>query len=238
MTSRSDTSLPANPAREGGQGEGTGAGGQIGASSPSLSLFQIDTELLDLQRYREEIAADTEMQPSDIALSLEAIDAQIQAYVERHVRKVDGIAAYLRECETRAIVLKAEAKRMQALAAMWDARGERLEAVTIAVMQATGAQQLEGAHSMFKIRKNPPSVEVTEPESVPREYLRLGVKMTVALWSRLMLHLKQTDAGMAAELPAPSEPEPMKDAIKRELKAGVAVAGCKLIEDKVRLVVE
>ena len=237
--STSRTSFPAMPAREGGQGEGTGAADNR-SGSPNLSLYSIETELLDLLRYREAIAADTEMLPSDIALSLEAADAQISAYVERHVRKDDGIAAYFRECETRAEELKAEAQRMRLMAAMWEQRHDRLEAITLNVMQLTGATLLEGAHSVFKIRKNPPSVEVTQVNDVPREYLRLGVKMTVALWTRLMLHLKQTDAGIAAELlqNAPSEPEPMKDAIKCELKAGVPVAGCKLIEDKKRLVVE
>lgn len=211
-------------------------------SEANLSLYQIEAELLDLMRFRESVATDTEMTPQEQTASLEAIDKQITEYVHREVAKVDGIAAYLRECQTRAEVLMKEAQRIQLQADAWEARGERLEAVTLRVMQQTGATQLDGATSTFKVRKNPPSLDVAQPELVPAAYNRVTVTMTEDLLARLMQHLFGTPKGapLFADLQAckQSNPEPMKDAIKSELKQGVGVPGCTLITDKVRLIVE
>jgi hypothetical protein len=211
-------------------------------SSPSLSLYQIEAELVQLVRYREEVASDTEITPQEQQASLDAIDKQITAYVHREVAKVDGIAAYLRECETRAKVLRAEAQRLREQSDAWEDRGNRVEAVTLRVMQQTGATLLEGTNSTFKVKKNPPSVDVAQPELVPAPYLRVAVTMSEDLFARITSHLFGTDKGatLFAELIEckRSNPEPMKDAIKAELKQGVGVPGCRLKEDSVRLVVE
>lgn len=219
-------------------------------SAPNLSLYKIETELLDLMRFRESVADDPDMTPDEITASLEAIDRQITEYVTREVAKVDGIAAYLRECHARHDVLKAEAQRLQLQADAWAERGERLYAVTLQVMQQTGATLLEGANSTFKVRKNPPSVDVAQPELVPPAYQRQTVTLTVALWRRVLSHLFSNprqplsggheDVSLFIELNECkiSNPEPMKDAIKAELKAGVGVPGCRLVDDKVRLVLE
>lgn len=208
----------------------------------NLSLYKIETELLDLMRFREDVAQDTDLTPQEQTASLEAIDKQITEYVHREVAKVDGIAAYLRECETRAAVLKAEAMRIKAQADAWTARHDRLEAVTLRVMQQTGATLLEGANSTFKVRKNPPSVDVAQPELVPTPYQRLTVKLNRGLWERVLAHLMMSEKGapLFHELIEINvgNPEPMKDAIKSELRAGVGVPGCRLREDSVRLVVE
>jgi hypothetical protein len=206
----------------------------------NLSLYQIKTELLDLMRFREDVAQDADLTPQEQKASLEAIDQQITEYVHREVAKVDGIASYLRECETRAAVLKAEAKRIHEQAAAWEARHDRLEAVTLRVMQQTGATLLEGANSTFKVKKNPPSVDVAQPELVPTPYNRMTVTMSQSMFHRIVVALDKQQDGLGIELRAckTSNPEPMKDAIKAELKQGVGVPGCRLVDDKVRLVVE
>lgn len=207
----------------------------------NLSLYKIKTELLDLMRFRESVAGDTEMTPEEIKASLEAIDNQITEYVHREVAKVDGIAAYLRECETREEVIKKEISRLRNQADAWAQRGLRLRDVTLRVMQQTGATHLEGANSVFKVRKNPPSVDVAQPLLVPEPYLRKTVTMTAYLYSRIARCLFDgADPGLFAEFAECKQTatEPMKDAIKAELKAGVGVPGCRLREDSVRLVVE
>jgi Siphovirus Gp157 len=208
----------------------------------NLSLYQIKTELLDLMRYRESISQDSEPTAEEWAASLEAVDKQIAEYAMREVGKVDGIAGYLRECWTRAKVLKDEATRISDQSDMWTLRGEYLEAITLRVMLQTGATLLEGRTSTFKIRKNPPSVEVAQPELVPKSYMRSRVSISQDLWDRLMEHLMRTDHGgvLLAELTLAdrSDAAPMKEQIRYELKAGVSVPGCRLVDDKVRLVVE
>ena len=212
-------------------------------SAPNLSLYKIETELLDLMRFRESVADDPDMTPDEITASLEAIDRQITEYVTREVAKVDGIAAYLRECHARHDVLKAEAQRLQLQADAWAERGERLYAVTLQVMQQTGATLLEGANSTFKVRKNPPSVDPNiQMDILPTPYQRLTVKLNRSLWERVLAYLMTNEKGapLFRELIEINvgNPEPMKDAIKSELRAGVGVPGCRLREDSVRLVVE
>jgi hypothetical protein len=246
-----------------------------GTDTLSLSLYQIEAELIQLMRFREDVQQDTDITPQEQQASLDAIDKQITEYVHREVVKVDGIAAYLRECEARAAVLKAEAARIKAQADAWAARGERLEAVTLRVMQQTGATLLEGSNSTFKVKKNPPGVDPNiQMDIVPPAYLRSTLTLNRDLWSRLLSHLFGTEKGCAlfSELQQCkiTDPEPMKDAIKSELKqacpkchgtkhliVGVpgdphktldcdacggsgrnSVPGCRLVDDKYRLVVE
>jgi Siphovirus Gp157 len=207
----------------------------------NLSLYQIETELLDLMRYRESVAEDAELTPQDQKASLEAIDKQIAEYVMREIAKVDGIAAYLRECETRASVLRLESERIADQADAWMERHDRIEAITLRVMQQTGATLLEGRTSTFKVRKNPPSVEVAQPDLVPLDYRRITVTMTAGLWSRLISVLvSERGAPVLADLLAckKTNDEPVKTEIGKELKQGVGVPGCRLVDDKVRLVVE
>jgi len=211
-------------------------------SEQNLSLYRIETELLDLMRFRESVAEDAEMTPDEQKASLDAIDNQITIYVTREVAKVDGIAAYLRECKTRAAVLNAEAMRILDQATAWAARGDRLQAVTLRVMQQTGATQLDGANSTFKVKKNPPSVDVAQPELVPPEYVKFSITMTLALSKRLVEHLRKSEEGGRIlgefELTKRTATEPIKSQIASELKAGVGVPGCRLVDDKVRLVGE
>jgi hypothetical protein len=207
----------------------------------NLSLYQIETELLDLMRYRESVAEDAELTPQDQKASLEAIDKQIAEYVMREIAKVDGIAAYLRECAARAVIHEEEADRLHELAKAWFARHDRLEAITLRVMQQTGATLLEGRTSTFKVKRNPPSVDVAQPDLVPLDYRRITVTMNAGLWNRLISVLvSERGAPVLADLLAckKTNDEPVKTEIGKELKQGISVPGCRLLDDKVRLVVE
>jgi Siphovirus Gp157 len=207
----------------------------------TLSLYRIETELLELMRLREETAQNPDATPQEAAAEMQAIDKQITEYVHREVAKVDGIAAYLRECETRAAVLKAEAKRIAAQADAWTERGEHLEEVTLRVMQMIGATQLDGTTSTFKVRKNPPSVEVVQPELLPDTHQRVTVTMTGEMYRRIIrCVLEGCYSDLFDDLKGckTGDFEPLKGTIARDLKAGIGVPGCTLVTDKVRLVVE
>jgi hypothetical protein len=211
-------------------------------STPNLSLYGIKTELLELLRYREEIAGSADMTPAEIKESLEVVDDRIREYVGREVAKVDGIAAYLRECEARAEVLKMEAQRIMNQSRSWTERGARIETVTLGVMLKLGATELDGATSTFKVKKNPPSLEVANVNELHPRYRRIKVTMTAELWERALGVLMKDERGAPVfqELIGcnVSAPEAMMAEIKAELKADGAVIGCKLIDDKFRLVVE
>jgi len=110
----------------------------------SLTLYNIETELLDLVRLREDTT-----EPEELA----AIDTQIAEYVGREVRKVDGIASLLREFERRAEIDRAEAKRISKRAQQWARREARLREMVTSVMEATGQKRIEGQHSSFVLVK-------------------------------------------------------------------------------------
>jgi len=199
----------------------------------NLTLYNIETELLELLAFREDVANDPEATPADIAESLKAIDAEVEDYLRKEVAKADNVASYLRECETRVLTLKAEAARVMLRAKAWEARGERLEAVVTSIMQATGKTKIEGAKSTLRLAKNPPSVDVRQPDLVPPDFQRVSVKMHKSSWDKIREDLEEM--GVVCEVTAL---DPLKTAIKAELKAGRAVPGCVLIEDAVRLEVK
>lgn len=210
---------------------------------PNLSLYGIETQLMELLQFRESVAEDPDMMPAEIEDSLTACDRQIEEYVRARIHKVDGVAAYLRECRKHAEALAEEAKRITAWSKAWKAREERLERVAIAAMQSFEKTRIEGQHSILTLRKNPPSTNVRQPDLVPAEYIRLTIKISKALLDRIQTLLMKTDQGgmLFSELldvRADAKEEISNSKILAELKAGGSVPGCDLVRDKVRLEVK
>jgi len=198
-------------------------------STPNLSLFQIETELLELLRFREDVVSDADMTSAEQADSLEGIDRQIDDYIRREVQKADGIAAYLRECEARAEALKDEAKRIKERADAWTARMDRIKAGVLRVMRLIGKTKIEGHKSTLAIRKNPPSVEIRQPDLVPDEYLRVTVTMPAETWKKILNHFPYLIGPVG---------EPSKTAIREALKRGEGVPGCQMNDENTRLEVK
>lgn len=210
---------------------------------PNLSLYGIETQLLELLQFREGLAEDPDIAPTELAQSLAACDKQIEEYVRAEVEKADGVAAYLRECEKHAEALAEESKRIAARAKAWQARQERLEQVIIGVMQSVSKTKIEGQRSTLALRKNPPSANVRQPDLVPIEYKRLSIKLSVAQYERIAAHLMKSDAGGVLfgellEARTNAQDEISKSKILEELKAGGSVPGCELVRDKVHLEVK
>lgn len=198
---------------------------------PNLTLYGIETQLLELLNFRDSVAEDPDMSPSEIEQSLKACDLQIAEYIRAEVKKCDGIARYLREFETRAEALKAEATRCNEMAKAWEKRHDNLEAMVIDIMQVTKQTRIDGRHSILQLKKNPPSVEVAQPELVPNELMRISVTLPLDSWHKICETL---------DVPGIREghPEPMKTEIAKRLKEGDGVPGCRLRTDSVRLEVK
>lgn len=212
------------------------------SAAPNLTLHNIETSLIELFAFRDEVARDPDITPQEQVESLKAIDTQIEQYVAAELDKADGIAHNLHEFEVRMATCQAEAKREQDRAKMWEAHYGRLANATLKAMQARGTKKIETARTTLKIAKNPASVEVFDSSAVPKPYLRRMVTLNADLYDRIAAHLMGTKDGapLFSELleAKTTQPEAMKTEIAKELKAGVAVDGCKLIDDRVRLVVE
>jgi len=200
-------------------------------TKPNLTLYGIETQLLELLNFRDAVSDDPDLRPDEQAESLKAIDQQIQAYVTAEVKKADGIAGYLREFETRAEALKQEAKRCSQMAKDWETRRDKLESMVIGVMRIAGVTRIDGRHSVLQLKRNPPSVEVAQPELVPENLRRITVTLSEAMWMKLSEHIQPEEYDQVAE----GNPEPMKGEISKRLKSGDGVPGCRLRTDGVRL---
>jgi hypothetical protein len=213
-------------------------------SAPNLSMSGIQSELLKLFQLRSEVAADPDITPAEQVDSIKAIDGQIHDYVDAELDKADSIAYNLGEFRFNAEACKAKAKKENERAALWEQRAEQLEAATLRalMLRPEGKRHIETASSVLKVAKNPPSVQIFDSSQVPKAYLRCRITLNADLYDRLMgfLMMERKGAPIFQELQEAkvSELEPMKTEIGKELKAGVAVAGAKLVTDRVRLVVE
>lgn len=205
----------------------------------NLTLYNIETGLLELLALREEIAAtDGNCGP---------VNDEIDAYIRKEVQKVDGIAYMLAEFERRSDVAADEAKRQQVRAKLWQARHDRLKEYVERIMQEVGATRLDGELNTMSLRKCPPSVVVNQPELLPNEYKRITITLNLAQWANLvgcMLSQQAKDAEEISEIRREldslsiGEWQPDKARISAELKRGEGVPGCELIADKVSLQVK
>ena len=209
------------------------------STQPNLTLTGIVTSLIELYAYREEIARDKDMVPAEQLETLKLIDNQIDDFVRLELDKADGIGYQWNEFGMRAATCAADADAARKRAGIWALRADDLADRTLKAMQLRQTKKIEGARYTLAIKKNPASVQITDPAEIPKPYMRRTVTMNADLYDRLMAHLMTSERGapifqelMEAKA---SDPEPMKAEIGKELKAKVEVPGAKLIDDRVRL---
>jgi hypothetical protein len=188
-------------------------------SETSLSLYQIETELLQLIEAREEAQAEGEM-PETLAV----IDQQIQEYFVRECRKVDGIARYINLCKTQAAVAKAEADRLATWARRWENRLERVKAATVYALGAVGLKKVESAENRLRLQKNPASVEVYDVALLPDEYIRVTYTLPLPEWKRIRTALGESESA------AWPRTDVDKRAIAEALKRGEQIQGARWAE--------
>jgi hypothetical protein len=214
----------------------------VSAQPINLTLTGISSNLMELYAYRQEVASDPEMTPAEQLETIRLIDDQIDLFVAAELDKADAIGYQLNEFNMRWSTCKTDAANATNRAAMWAKRVDDLEARTLKALKLRGAKKIEGARYTLRQAKNPPSVEITSAADVPKPYTRRELTLKADLYDRLMAHLMVTKDGqpLFMELQACkiTDPEPMKGEITKELKANVAVAGARLVDDRFRLVVE
>ena len=216
--------------------------------SESLTLYNIETELLQLLELREEInETPVAYREPDLANALaerDALDSQIEMYLRKELAKVDGIAYMLAELNRRADIAMDEANRQEKRSKLWEDRADSLKAYVERIMQETGKTKLEGEFNTLTLRKCQASVEIRQPELLPNEFKRFEIKVSGDVWQSLVAELlckdERTDAdietikGELGKLKV-SDPEPVKSEIGQVLKAGGVIPGCELVTDKMSL---
>lgn len=112
------------------------------------SLYNIEATIVSLFALLDEAEADGD------AKAREVIEGQIKEWVGAELRKVDGIATFIRESEHRAELAKEEAQRLADRAKHWQAKADRLRACTMEAMNAHGIRKLETPASSLTVVGN------------------------------------------------------------------------------------
>lgn len=217
-------------------------------ATTSLTLYQIETELLELVQLRDEVASEIRVDAEHEAerqSELNAIDCQIAEYVKRELVKVDNVAGFLRECESRATVMQMEADRIYGKADSLRKWGKYVKQCAAEAMrlrltpeiierttrgkfrtleeatQGTKLMELRGKTSELKLCKNPVSLAEPQMDLLPADLTRITVTMTLAEWLRV------TDAAhIIPEGSATMKREPMRAEIIARLKQTVPCENC------------
>lgn len=193
----------------------------VTSADHSLSLFQLEAELVELMAFRES----EDLTPDE----RDACDAQITEYLKREIRKVDGIRSYLRHCEVMAAAAKDESERQATRARMWANRADRLKAVCQAVMETFKVKRLEGNTGALALKGNgglAPLV-VYDESLVPDELCEYHIRVSSSMWAAI---LRACPALSAPDLSATDfavERLVVKKAVREALAAG-DVAGARL----------
>jgi hypothetical protein len=128
---------------------------------PSGSLYEITDHLSALLESVDGIE-DPELRKQ--------CEAEITAYMDAEVRKVDGVASYLAYCEAQAKFAAEEARRLAERRALFENRAERVKQYAIAVMESLGKKKLEGRTATLSLRQCPPSLEILNERQIPDVY--------------------------------------------------------------------
>jgi hypothetical protein len=157
-----------------------------------MNLFDITDE------YRAQLAALSELDvpPEVVQDTLDGLQGELE-------HKLRAVIAYGLNIRAQAEAEKAAADRMAERAKADNKRADGLLAYALQAMQATGLPGIKTAQWEAKPAKKTASVEITDPNSLPDDFMR---------------H------------PAPPPAEPDKAAIAAALKAGQEVPGARLVQ--------
>jgi hypothetical protein len=197
----------------------------------NLSLFQIEVELQELLTLRADAEAEGEM-PEVLA----GIDARIQEYFSREVRKVNSICAILRAFENAAAETRVEAERLFSRAKAFEAQEARLKDATLAAMKAHGVTKLETPENTLRIQRNGgiEKLEVPIPTNLPTSYQTITLEMPREAWNWLLWRGLWRGQELAVVKSEGYDNKRIREALKQQ----VPVPGAKLLPRGERLVVE
>lgn len=182
-----------------------------------LSLYTIETALLDLLTAREELMAQrgdpAEQQDwEDIDEQIAAVESALQEYVRAEIKKCDGIHWYLTAAKQTARDARAEARRMDERARRIEASADRLKAICCDVMRMAEVKRIDGTAGRYLLRKGNGALAplVVQEDVLPAEYTDVTVRMPPKLLDRL--------AGWSGWVVI--KKEPANDRIREALKSG------------------
>ncbi len=155
-----------------------------------MPLYEITEEVVELL---------TELELNEGELNDEDFE-KLEALELAFDKKVTNICAFVRELEARSKVFAEEAKRLADRGRTLKNKGTRLKTYVLDSMNARGVKKIEGDLVGARVQKSAPSVEITDLEAIPGDYM------------------------------IQPPPEPRKTLLKDALKAGEAIPGAELTQ--------
>lgn len=137
----------------------------------------------------------------DETVPQEAITTALAEVEDSLEGKCESGIGYMATLTQYAESVGAEIKRLQALKKSLESRKARTEAAYMGALKLMGKSKVLTKLGEMQIRRNPASVVVDDPSSIPSEYTKQKIEIT-----------------------------PDKVKIKEALKAGETVEGCRLVQ--------
>jgi hypothetical protein len=154
----------------------------VPAPAPRRTLLEIEEHLTALVDSTELVVAEQEQE----------FIADLEAAMMTAKDKRDRVAGFLTQCEGQAAIAAAEIVRLRKRQAFFENAVERMEGYVLhVVMQqpqdAKGRYpKLEGNLSSFGAQRNPPSVTITDPATVPQSCKTISVTMPAPMWDSVL----------------------------------------------------
>lgn len=142
------------------------------------------------------LAESEDLPPEVIRDTLEGLTGDMEL-------KSANVAKFILGIEAEADMIEQAAKAMQERAAKRRKRADQIRAYLLFNLQACGITKVSCPEFTLSVRRNPPAVDIDDPEVVPAEFMAT---------------------------PEPPPPRPDKTKIKAALKEGRSVPGCHLRE--------
>jgi Siphovirus Gp157 len=169
---------------------------------------------------------------------------EFQALLNTTAEKRDSVGRFLQHLEAQIAFAKSEIARLHQRQAVFERMQERLEQYVVRCIRQLGTdgkgklRKLEGTTITLAACKCPPSIEITDENAVPMEYVTWSFKLPAELWEPILdaldieLRLKVLDAVQRPDVSI------SKTAIKAAIEEKGSVPGACIVNDKYRLVVK
>lgn len=213
-------------------------------TTPRLSLFQIEAELLELVEQRQDamerldalLAVQDDPEAVDARNEIPVVEAEIRAcdglicdYLKREVKKVDGIAFAVKEYTAKS---EAKAKAAAELKASADRDAEtakRIKAMVLEVMQEFGEKKLPGR--LFTITRQgnggQQALTIAQPDLITDLYRTVTVTIPLMTWREIVQ--RANEGILAGRLLTTAVTDGFDNSrLRATLKDGDGVPGAKL----------
>ncbi len=192
-----------------------------------MSLYKIQSELSELTELMREAQEDLEsgLDPAAGA-QIQVIENQIAKYLGAEIEKIDSYHGLLKFGVNLIDQIKAEEARLKRQRNAWEATVNRVKAVAVFVMQAMGKKRLEGSHGRrLRLHPSPVSVDVTDPASIPPQFIMVTVQMTLEAKNNMREMFPSEYAKLIPQGPS----EVSLSRIKAFIEAGQECPECDLV---------